>query len=76
MDTIIDRSVIEKLSVAERLALVDLIWDTILDQRDREEPMSDELFNELERRAQRARENPATTFTMTEFEARLKARWK
>lgn len=75
MATVIDRSVIEKLSVDERLALVDLIWDTITKQSENF-PMSDATYEEFMRRLEEARANPDDGMSPAEFAETLRSRRK
>ncbi len=75
MKTVIDRSVIEKLSVEERLALVDLIWDTIAEQSE-DSAMSDVTYDEFMRRLEEARANPDDGMSPAEFAEALRSRRK
>jgi putative addiction module component (TIGR02574 family) len=59
-----------QLPVAERLALVEDLWDSIA--RDAEDlEVSPELLDELNRRAQEHYENPDAGVTWEELDARL-----
>ena len=59
-----------QLPVAERLALVEDLWDSIArDSKDLE--LSPELLEELDRRAQEHYANPESGVTWEELDARL-----
>jgi putative addiction module component (TIGR02574 family) len=75
VSTAIDRSTLLRLSVEERLKLMDLIWDTLVEQ-DADIPFPDDVIHEMERRAAEARANPAGGMSVQEFERRLKERWR
>lgn len=70
MGAVIDVAAIEKLSVEERLKLIELIWDTIEAQQP---AVPQEILDEMERRAAEARANPESGMTLDEFETRLRA---
>lgn len=70
MGAVIDIAAIEKLSVDERLKLIDLIWNTIEAQAP---AVPRELLDEMERRAAEARANPESGMSLDEFETRLRA---
>lgn len=65
-------SEIMKLSVADRIALVELIWDSIDAEAEFAE-MSDELRQELDRRIADAEANPGAGRSWAEVEARVLA---
>jgi putative addiction module component (TIGR02574 family) len=65
-------SEILKLSIADRIALIELIWDSIAAEPEFVE-MSDELRHELDRRLANAEVNPAAGRSWAEVEARLLA---
>lgn len=73
MGATIDRAAIEKLSVEERLKLMDLIRET-LDEHREEVPLSDANYAELQRRLEDARANPEGGMSVEEFAARLRSR--
>lgn len=70
MGAVIDIAAIEKLSVEERLKLIELIWDTIEAQQP---AVPQEILDEMERRAAESRANPESGMTLDEFETRLRA---
>jgi putative addiction module component (TIGR02574 family) len=70
MGAVIDVAAIEKLSVEERLKLIELIWDTIEAQQP---AVPQEILDEMERRAAESRANPESGMTLDEFETRLRA---
>jgi putative addiction module component (TIGR02574 family) len=70
MPAIIDKATIEMLSVAERLKLLDMIWDS-LTREGSDIQIAEEVLVEMERRAADAKANPQSGFSMAEFEARI-----
>ena len=62
---------IRQLSVAERVLLVEEIWDTICDE-DESWALSDEQRRELENRVAAQRENPQAGSTWDEVKAGLR----
>jgi len=53
----IDMEAIRKLTPAQRIALIEQIWDTLAEE-DAEVPVSEAAMAEMERRAKELRENP------------------
>lgn len=53
----IDMDAIRKLTPAQRIALIEQIWDTLAEEN-AEMPVSETAKAEMERRAQELRENP------------------
>lgn len=70
MSAVVDIAAIKKLSVEERLKLIELIWDTIESQAP---AIPREILDEMERRAAEARAHPEGGMTLDEFESRLQA---
>ena len=68
MSTTIDRAAIEKLSVEERYKLMDLIWETLVEQS-ADIQLSDASYEELMRRLEYARANPDEGMSLEEFKA-------
>jgi putative addiction module component (TIGR02574 family) len=60
-----------QLTVAERIQLVEDIWDSIAAVPDAL-PLTDAQRQELDRRLQAHAQNPAETFTWAEFKERLR----
>jgi putative addiction module component (TIGR02574 family) len=71
MSVALDKSTIEKLSVDERKRLIDLISQT-LDEAGATLPVSESVLDEMERRSADAKAHPESTFSLAEFEARLR----
>jgi putative addiction module component (TIGR02574 family) len=74
MATTIDRTAIKRMSVDERLKLMDLIWDTLVEQ-DADIPLSKDVLEEMEWRLADAQAHPEQSIPFDEFERRLKERW-
>lgn len=73
MSITLDRAAIEKLSVEERYKLLDLIWETLVDQS-ADLQLSDASYEELLRRLEHARANPDDGMSLDEFKAKLRSR--
>jgi putative addiction module component (TIGR02574 family) len=65
---------IDRLSVAERIALVQAIWDSIAADPDAV-PLTDAQRQELERRADDDDANPDDTVSWEQAKAEALARW-
>jgi putative addiction module component (TIGR02574 family) len=65
-----DPDAIRALSVSERLALVEAIWDTITDETD-SIPLTEAQRAELDRRIAASKANPNEGATWDEVKARL-----
>jgi putative addiction module component (TIGR02574 family) len=65
MTPTIDMDTIRKLSVADRLKLIDAIWETLAD-KDADIPVSAPAKAEMERRARELRENPESALSHDE----------
>lgn len=63
---------IEKLSISERILLVEEIWDSIAASPD-EVPVSQAQQEELDRRVQAYRENPEGGRSWDQVKARMKS---
>jgi putative addiction module component (TIGR02574 family) len=63
-----------KLTPAERIDLVQDLWDSIA--QDDLPPLSDEEMDELERRLEEHRRDPSTAITREELKAQLASRLK
>ena len=63
-----------KLTPAERIDLVQDLWDSIA--QDELPPLSDEEKEELDRRLEEHRRDPSTAITWEEFKARLASHLK
>lgn len=66
---------IDQLSVPERLALVQDIWDSIAEDSERA-PLSDELKKEIDRRQDAYEQNPESAIPWEQVEAEAMARMK
>jgi putative addiction module component (TIGR02574 family) len=64
---------IDKLSVAERILLVEEIWDSIAEENNAA-PLQDWQKQELERRLQNAKANPQGGSSWAEVKERLRAK--
>jgi putative addiction module component (TIGR02574 family) len=64
---------IHKLSLAERLVLVEDIWDSIAAEEPEVE-LTDEMKRELDRRIEAADANPGAGSSWEEVKARLRAK--
>lgn len=71
MARLLDPEVVRKLSVAERMVLIDVIWSTL--EGEAELTLSAEDRREIERRIENWRRNPASALTHEEFKARIRA---
>ena len=71
-----DISALFKLSVAERLKLVEDLWDSIAADSARLPPISDELHAELERRIAEHEKDPSTALRWEDVRESLWARYK
>jgi putative addiction module component (TIGR02574 family) len=65
---------IDRLSVDERIALVEQIWDSIAAEVDRT-PLTEQQRLELERRADDDDANPADTVSWEQVKAEALGRW-
>jgi putative addiction module component (TIGR02574 family) len=72
MAQMIDMEAIRKLSPAERLKLIDAIWDSLADE-DADVPIDPEVLEEMQRRSQWARDNPDQLISHDEMKARLRS---
>ena len=72
MSPTLDRAAIEKLSVEERYKLMDLIWETLVEQR-ADLPLSDASYEELMRRLEYAQANPDKGMSLEEFKAKVRS---
>ncbi|MBX3474010.1 MAG: addiction module protein [Planctomycetes bacterium] len=70
MAGIIDIDAIRKLSVEQRLKLMEAIWDTLADE---EVPVSDATLREMKRRSEWAKANPDKLISHEEMTARLRS---
>ena len=61
---------IEKLSIPERIQLVEDIWDSIAARPD-EVPITEAQRNELKRRVQKYRENPQEGVSWEQLKAKM-----
>jgi putative addiction module component (TIGR02574 family) len=73
MTPTIDMDAIRKLSVADRLKLIDAIWETLADQ-DADIPVSDEVLTEMRRRVQELKDNPDSGMSLEEAREFLRNR--
>jgi putative addiction module component (TIGR02574 family) len=71
MSPTIDKPTIEKLSVEQRVRLIELIVET-LEDCGADLPVSEIDWAEMERRSADAKAHPESTFSLEEFEARLR----
>jgi putative addiction module component (TIGR02574 family) len=71
MPQTIDIEAIRKLSVEQRLKLLDAIWETLVDD-DADIPVDPAVLAEMRRRGQWARENPDKLISHDEMKARLR----
>ncbi|MCC6152028.1 MAG: addiction module protein [Planctomycetes bacterium] len=65
-------SSLKKLSVAEKLKLIESIWSLI--DEDAEIPIDPKVMAEMDRRLKRARRKPDEGMTLEEFEAKVRSR--
>ena len=73
MSTLMNTLGIDRLSAADRLQLVQEIWDS-LEGELQQAPLSDALRHELDRRLAALDANPAAVSSWDEVEARVLAR--
>lgn len=66
----IDIETIRKLSVEQRLKLMEMIWDSLADD---ELPVSDATLREMKRRSEWAKANPGQLVSHEEMTARLRS---
>lgn len=71
MSKTIDIERIHELPVAERLRLLDLIWDSLAED-DADIPVDPAVLAEMRRRSQWARDNPDKLISHDEMKARLR----
>ncbi len=71
-----DLSALFKLSVAERIQLVEDLWDSIAADAANLPPISDELYAELERRMAEHEKDPSTALDWEDVRKELWARYK
>jgi putative addiction module component (TIGR02574 family) len=71
MSKTIDTDSIRKLTVEERLKLLDAIWDSLAE--DDELPLDPEVLAEMRRRSRWAKENPDKLIPHEEMKARLRS---
>lgn len=74
MATTLEALGIDRLSIDERIALVQQIWDSIAAEADRA-PLTEEQRRELERRADDDDANPDDTVPWEQVKAEALARW-
>lgn len=72
MSKTIDIERIHELPVAERLRLLDLIWDSLAED-DADIPVDPAVLAEMRRRSQWARDNPDKLISHDEMKARLRS---
>ena len=72
MSKTIDIERIHELPVAERLRLLDLIWDSLAED-DADVPVDPAVLAEMRRRSQWARDNPDKLISHDEMKARLRS---
>lgn len=68
----LDIAAVKKLSVAEKLKLIESIWSLIDDDAD--VPVPPEVMAEMDRRLKRARRKPDAGMTLEQFETKLRSR--
>ncbi len=69
----IDMEAIRKLSPAERMALINQIWDTIADD-DREVQVTDAAMAEMNRRLEEMKRDPSKSRSFDEVKRFLRSR--
>lgn len=72
MSKTIDIERIHELPVAERLRLLELIWDSLAED-DADVPVDPAVLAEMRRRSQWARDNPDQLISHDEMKARLRS---
>lgn len=72
MAQVIDRESIRKLSVEQRLTLLDDIWESLVDD-DADIPMPPEVLAEMQRRAEELRKHPEIGISHEEMMKRLRS---
>lgn len=72
MQQSIDQQALRKLSVEERLKLIEAIWDSLAEE-DADLPIDQEVLAEMRRRSQWARDNPDKLISHDEMKARLRS---
>lgn len=73
MSPVLEAIGIQQLSVAERLAIIGEIWDTLADDIERE-PLTEAQRKEVDRRLAAHRANPDTAVPWEQVEAEAVAR--
>ncbi|MEO7100126.1 MAG: addiction module protein [Luteolibacter sp.] len=73
MTVMIELAELKKLPIAERLQLVEDLWDSIAEEQDAL-PDAPELIEEIRRRSANLKANPSSGFTWEEVEARIQSR--
>jgi putative addiction module component (TIGR02574 family) len=71
-----DISELFKLSIAERIQLVEDLWDSIAAESQNLPPLSDELCAELDRRVAEHEADPSSALTWEDVRKELWARYK
>ncbi|MCC6573474.1 MAG: addiction module protein [Planctomycetes bacterium] len=71
MATLMAKKDILKLTVDERLKLIDLIWQTLL-RSEEDLPIAPEILDEMDRRLEWARANPDKCLTHDQFMQKLR----
>ncbi len=67
----IDMEAIRKLTPAQRIALIEQIWDTLAEE-DAEVPVSEAAMAEMERRARELASDPSKAASQDEVKRRLR----
>jgi putative addiction module component (TIGR02574 family) len=66
----LDKDALAKLSVSERLRLIELIWSTL--EAESEPALTPSQQAEVDRRIEHWRSNPDSAITHSEFQARIR----
>ena len=70
----ITKSDIKDMSIEERIGLVEEIWDSIVEERPEEIPLTAEQKEELDRRCEEYKRNPKAGSSWEEVKARIKGK--
>ncbi len=65
---------IARLTLAERIQLVEDLWDSIAAEASRSLPLTEEQLDELQRRAQAHKDNPGAAIAWEQVRAELGGR--
>lgn len=65
---------IAQLTLAERIQLVEDLWDSIADEAGKSLPLTEEQLGELQRRAQAHKEDPDAAIAWDQLRAELSGR--